>query len=68
MRKLTTNGKISIYKLDKNEGFRKSSKFAVINVQTEKYLGNNISVDNMDYECKTLEEARHYMYIWSEIV
>lgn len=65
MRKITTNNKFSIYKFNKGEGCRKDSQYGVIECELEQRLGEDVSPIDMDFECNTLFEARHYMSIWS---
>lgn len=65
MKKITTNNKFSIYKFNKGEGFTKDAQYGVIECSLEQRLGEDISPIDMDFECKTLFEARHYMSIWS---
>ena len=65
MKKITTNNKFSIYKFNKGEGFTKDAQYGVIQCELEERLGEDISPIDMDFDCKTLFEARHYMSIWS---
>ena len=65
MKKITTNSKFSIYKFNKGEGSRTDCRYGVIECSLEQKLGEDISPIDMDFDCKTLFEARHYMSIWS---
>lgn len=65
MKKITTNNRYSIYKFNKGEGSRTDCQYGVVDCFFEEKLGEDISPIDMDFDCKTLAEARRIMDNWS---